>query len=156
MVWIEKIKNFFKLLYDKLVKIDDSPQRIALGFGLGVFCGILPGTGPLASVAIAFIFRVNKIAALTASLLTNTWLSVVTFLAAVKIGSAVSGVDWRDVYNTGKGIIQNFHWKDVSSIPFAKILLPLGIGYFLVGLASGGVGYLIAIFLLNQRRKTSS
>ena len=90
---VDKIKNSFKSIYDKLVGIKDSPQKIALGFGLGVFCGILPGTGPMASVVLAFVFRVNKVAALAGSLLTNTWLSLVTFVLAVKIGSMVTGAD---------------------------------------------------------------
>ena len=107
---MNKIKAFLKAIYDKLSKIDDSPQKIALGFGLGVFCGILPGTGPVAAVALAFVFRVNKIAAFAGGLLTNTWLSVVTFILAVRLGSAVSGADWNEVYSRCKDIIRDFHY----------------------------------------------
>ena len=152
MPLLDKIKKFGKSIYDKLVKIDDSPQRVALGFGLGVFCGILPGTGPVASLVVAFIFRVNKVAALTGSLLTNTWLSIVTFLAAVKLGSAVVGADWNEVYVRCKEVIRNFDWKELSAIPFTEILLPLLIGYLVVGLISGAVAYGIAILIMRRRQ----
>ena len=151
----DKIKNAFKLIYDKLVKIDDSPQRIALGFGLGVFCGILPGTGPLAAVALALIFHVNKIAAFTGGFLTNTWLSVVTFVLAVKLGSVVTGADWNDVYEKCKGIIQDFSFEKLKTVPFSEIILPLLIGYAVIGLISGAFAYFIAILVMQKRQKTT-
>ena len=40
---------------DKLLGINDSPHRIALGIGLGLFLGVLPGTGVIAALAVAFI-----------------------------------------------------------------------------------------------------
>jgi uncharacterized protein (DUF2062 family) len=147
-----KIKSFFKSIYDKLVRIDDSPQRIALGFGLGVFCGILPGTGPMAAVVLALIFRVNKIAAFAGGLLTNTWLSLVTLVLAVKIGSALTGADWHDIYEKCKGIVTNFSFQNLKNIPVSKIFLPLAIGYFLVGLVSGVLAYLIALFVFKKPR----
>src|SRR3989338_7559347 len=94
----DKIKSSLKLIYDKLVKIDDSPQKVALGFGLGVFCGILPGTGPMASLALAFIFRANRAAALAGSLLTNTWLSFVIFTLSLQIGAFLTQTDWQAGY----------------------------------------------------------
>lgn len=149
----KKIKSSAKLIYDKLIKIDDSPQKIALGFGLGVFCGILPGTGPVAALALAFVFRVNKIAALTGGLLTNTWLSVVTFVAAIKLGSALTGADWQKVYAGCQEVIRNFNWENLRAIPVFEVILPLFLGYFIVGLASGCIGYAIALSIVKRRHK---
>jgi len=84
--------RFFKVLYLKLFRIDDSPHKIALGFGLGVFLGVMPGMGLIAALAIAIIIKVNRIAALLGSILTNTWLSIPVFFLAVRTGSAVTGV----------------------------------------------------------------
>ncbi|MCG2713658.1 MAG: DUF2062 domain-containing protein [Candidatus Omnitrophica bacterium] len=71
----KKIINF---IFAKLFKINDSAGKIALGVGLGVFAGLLPGTGPAAALLLALVFRANRAAALLGSLITNTWLSVVT------------------------------------------------------------------------------
>jgi len=69
---MNKFRGFFQLLYLKLIKINDTPQKIAFGFGLGVFSGIFPGTGPLAALFLALILRANRASALLGSLLTNT------------------------------------------------------------------------------------
>jgi uncharacterized protein (DUF2062 family) len=147
-----KIKGSFKSIYDKLVKIDDSPQKVALGFGLGVFCGILPGTGPAASVLLAFVFRVNKLAAFAGGLLTNTWLSIVTFVLAIKVGSVLTGSDWKAVYERCKAVIHNISWQELKSVPFTEIILPLAIGYIVVGIGSGFIGYLIAFLIMKRRQ----
>ncbi|MDD5669514.1 MAG: DUF2062 domain-containing protein, partial [Candidatus Omnitrophica bacterium] len=69
-----KLARFFKFIYLKIFRINDTPRKIAFGFGLGVFLGILPGTGPVASVIVAAFLHANKAAALLGSLITNTWL----------------------------------------------------------------------------------
>ena len=148
-----RTKEFFSGIFEKLVKIDDSPQRIALGFGLGVFLGILPGTGPVASLGLAFLLRVNRVAALAGSVLTNTWLSVVTFVFSIKIGSAILGLEWSQVYAECRVLFQNFHWRDLFKAPILKIIYPLGLGYLVVGLTCGFVAYIIAIYFLTQRAK---
>ena len=126
---INRVSQFFKLLYIKLFKINDSPQRIALGFGLGVFLGIIPGTGPLAALFLALLFRVNRASALLGSLLTNTWLSIVTFLLAIKVGSAIMHLDWQ-VVRQG--------W----------MLLPVILGYFIVSFSLGILVYLVTLIIL--------
>jgi len=133
---LNNILGFFKSLYVKLFKIDASPQKIALGFGLGVFLGILPGTGPIAAVFLAFILRLNRVSALLGSALTNTWLSVLTFFLSIKIGSAIMHLNWREVYQAP-----------------TKIILPLALGYLAIGICSGLLAYLIVIIILRAKSK---
>jgi len=146
-----RIKRSLRFIYLKLVRINDSPQRVALGLSLGVFLGLLPGTGPLASLALAFVFRLNRIAALLGSLLTNTWLSVATFLLSVKVGSYLMGFDWQVVY---KGILiltKDFHWADLFKISVLKVIMPILIGYCVIGFFLALVVYLVALFILKKR-----
>ncbi|MBU1727661.1 MAG: DUF2062 domain-containing protein, partial [Candidatus Omnitrophica bacterium] len=117
---MKKIKNkilrFFRFLYLKLFRINDSPQKIALGLGLGVFLGILPGTGPIASLSLAFVFRINRASALLGSLLTNTWLSFVTFILAIKIGSFMLKLNWQETYSQYSEFLKSFHWADLFKL----------------------------------------
>lgn len=129
------ILRFLKLIYVKLFRINDTPQRIALGLGLGVFLGILPGSGPLAALFLAFLLRVNRAAALLGSLLTNTWLSIATFLLSVKLGSAIMNLRWQEVYQK-------------------KIILPVIVGYFLVAFGLGLAVYLITLIILKYANKS--
>lgn len=150
------IKNtflrFFKLIYLKLFRIHDAPQKIALGFGLGVFLGILPGTGPIAALILAITFRLNRASSLLGSLITNTWISLTTFLFAIKIGSVIMGLNWQQVYNQSSIIFKNFHFKNLLSISFLKIILPILIGYFLIGICAGLIAYVIILIVLKRKR----
>lgn len=121
-----KFFRFLRFIYLKLFRINDSPHKIALGFGLGVFAGIFPGTGPLASLFLAFIFRANRAAALIGSLLTNTWLSFVTFVLAVQAGSMLLKINWQDVQAK-------------------KTILPIALGYAIIAFCCGLVAYLAAL-----------
>jgi len=149
------VLRFCKFLYLKLVRIHDSPQRIALGFGLGVFLGILPGAGPIASLAAAVFLRVNRVSALLGCLITNTWLSVVTFLVAVKAGSALFGLDAQGLLAQYKDHVGHFHFRDLFQISVLKVFLPVAAGYCSIGLAVAMVLYAVALLVLlyvKQRR----
>lgn len=149
--WRGKISNFFKSHYEKLIKIDDSPKKIALGFGLGVFMGIMPGVGPVAAVVLAILFRMNRVAAFIGGLLTNTWLSFIALVLAIKIGSAALGLDWEKVSQDFKLFLKDFHWQALFQTSFLNILAPLVIGYAILGLTAGALSYFIVLNILKRR-----
>ncbi|MBI5144700.1 MAG: DUF2062 domain-containing protein, partial [Candidatus Omnitrophica bacterium] len=107
------ILNFLKLIYVKLFKIHDAPQKIALGFGLGVFLGIFPGTGPIAALFLAWRLKINRASALLGSLLTNTWLSIVIFLLSIKFGLSITQFKWQKITH---------HWLESLRIIFPILL----------------------------------
>ncbi|MCX5706364.1 MAG: DUF2062 domain-containing protein [Candidatus Omnitrophica bacterium] len=149
----DKIYKFFNWLYLKLVKIDDTPQKIALGFGLGVFVGILPGTGPLVALFLAFIFKVNRASALLGSLLTNTWLSFVTFILAIKIGSAIFNLSWQELEQGWISLLKEFSWQSLFKVSLLKIVLPTITGFFIVSFFLGVLTYSITLIIIKRRRK---
>lgn len=148
-----KLLRFFRWLYLKLFRINDTPQRIALGLGLGVFLGILPGSGPVAALFLAFLLRVNRASALLGSLITNTWLSIVTFVLAVKLGAYLLGLEWQQVYTDCIVFFKLFRFSDLLRITALKVLLPVILGYILVSLLLGFVVYLIALAALKKVKK---
>ena len=148
-----KFLRSIKFIYHKIFRINDSPQRIALGFGLGVFLGILPGTGPLASLVLATFLCVNRASALLGSVLTNTWLSFVTFLLSIRIGSFFLGLEWQRVKTGWEGLITNFSWRSLLKISNLEIILPVALGYLVIGLVSGALAYLMVIIVLAFRKK---
>ncbi len=150
---LKSIKDFFAFLYLRLFRINDTAQRVSLGLGLGVFLGIIPGTGPIAALVLASCFRLNRASALIGSLLTNTWLSFVTFLLSIKIGSAILKTNWQNTYEDIALFFKNFRWLELFSWSVLKIFFPLIVGYFLVALSLGIVAYLIAIIVLTRARK---
>jgi uncharacterized protein (DUF2062 family) len=146
-----RILSFFKTVYLKLFEINDSPQRIALGLGLGVFSGIMPGAGPLAALFLAWLFKVNKGSALLGSLLTNTWLSIAIFFLSIKVGAGIMGLNWQNIFNYSLIILEDFRWGDLFKISLLKIIFPVVLGYVAVALSLGFLVYLITFLLIRIR-----
>jgi len=147
---LKSIRKSFCLLYQKLFNINDTPQRIALGAGLGVFTGIIPGTGPIAALFLAFLLRVNRASALLGSLMTNTWLSLVTFFLSIKVGSAILRINWQDAYNNWTLFFKDFRWIRLFKLSIFKIILPVILGYLIVAFFLGFLVYLTTLIALNK------
>ena len=154
---IEKSKAWLKDIWQQFMGIEDTPFRKAAGLALGVFLGIMPGVGPLAAIVLSSLLQVNRAAAFVGSLLTNTWLSLVTFVLSIKAGAFITGTQWQDIYQECRSLIKNFNWKYFFDASVIKILKPLFIGYLLVGVVVGlSVGIItfgILIWIKNNRKK---
>lgn len=135
-----------------MARINDTPQKIAWGLGLGVFLGLMPGTGPLAALTLALFFRVNKLAALLGSLLTNTWLSIVTIIPAIKIGSIILNLKWTQVYNDWLAFLSSFKWAALFKISIYRIILPVFLGYVTIGLLLSVIVYTATILILIHKK----
>ncbi|HNW40058.1 MAG TPA: DUF2062 domain-containing protein [Candidatus Omnitrophota bacterium] len=144
---LAKIIHF---LFSKLFKINDSPEKIALGVGLGVFAGLIPGTGPAAALFLAFIFRANRAAALFGGLLTNTWLSIVTFILAIKVGSVILKMNWKIVQEQAQELLRNFGWAALFKLSFLQVLLPVILGYLIIGLILGAFSYSLTWLIIRR------
>ena len=142
-----KIINFVSA---KFFHINDSAQKIALGVALGVFSGLIPGTGPAVALFLALIFRANRAAALLGSILTNTWLSLLTFILAIKLGSVILGLHWQEVCQKAQSLISSFGWIKFFKLSFYDVLFPIIIGYVIMGLFLGLVSYFITLLIIRR------
>jgi uncharacterized protein len=142
---LKKIAHF---IFSKLFKINDSPERIALGVAVGVFAGLLPGTGPAAALFLALILKANRAAALFGGLLTNTWLSVVTFVLAIKVGSVILKMNWQSVQEQFQVLFKGFTWGLFFKSSFLEILLPVVLGYLVIGLVLGLFSYFLTLLII--------
>lgn len=149
----EKIGRFFKVVYLKLFRINDTPQKIALGLGLGVFFGVLPGTGPIAAIFFAVVLRVNRAAALLGSALTNTWLSIPVFIVSLRAGSLVTGARYQDLQESWTALVKDFHPGTLLDLGMYKIALPILIGYAVVSLVIAIISYLTALIIVKYIKR---
>lgn len=151
--WLEKIKRASKFLYLKIFRINDSAFKIATGFGVGVFMGVMPGIGPLAALAAAFLLRVNRAAALLGSLIFNTWLGIIILTLASKTGAFVLGLNPQTVQEGWSRLIKDFRWEKLSEVPFYETLLPVLIGYLLLSLIISGISSVVVYAIALKRKK---
>ncbi|MFA5373835.1 MAG: DUF2062 domain-containing protein [Candidatus Omnitrophota bacterium] len=137
----------------RILQIKDTPQKISLGFGLGIFLGIFPGSGPIGAVVLATLFRINRLSSLAGSLLTNTWLSLATIPIAIKIGSGLLGLHWQKVANDWTLFLRDFHWANILKLSLLKMALAPILGLIIIGLTAGIIGYLslISTFLIIKK-----
>lgn len=149
---LHRIARFFRFLYIKLFRINDTPQRIAIGLGIGVFSGVLPGTGPVAALALAFVFRVNRASALLGSVITNTWLSIPVFLVSLKAGAALTGLKYPDVQAHWEVFLRDFQWSRLLNLSVYKMIGPVLIGYFAVAALIGFASYLASLVTVSYFR----
>ncbi|MDD2689984.1 MAG: DUF2062 domain-containing protein [Candidatus Omnitrophica bacterium] len=155
----KKFVRFLKLIYIKIFRINDTPQKIALGLGLGVFSGIMPGMGPLIAITLALILRSNRASALLGSLLTNTWISFLTFFLALKTGSLALGTDWQVTYQNWINFLAGFRWLDLFKVSILKIILPIITGYLIIAFCLGLLAYVVTltiILIMKTQRKYAS
>ncbi len=149
---LNRPSRFFRALYLKLFRIYDSPQKIALGFGLGVFLGVMPGVGPIAALAVAFLIKANRAAALLGSILTNTWLSIPVFFLSVKVGSTLTGTIHDSVSGKWSALLKDFSWGNLMHLSAHDVLIPIFIGYTAVSVIIGVIAYLAALLAVKYNK----
>ena len=140
MINIDKLKQKFK----EILSLDAHPGHIAAGFAVGVFISFTPFFGlhtPLA-IALAFIFRLNKLTCLTGAWV-NTPLTVVPVLAAsYKLGRALQGKSIKEL------TYKSLDWHSLH--PYAKSIL---LGSSIIGFVAAVSGYFICYWLVTALRR---
>jgi uncharacterized protein (DUF2062 family) len=153
MIMIDRLKRWARFLYLKLFRINDTPLKIALGFGLGAFVGVMPGVGPVIALFFAFLFRVNRLSALLGSVLFNTWLSFIALLLAIKVGALVMGRNYEEIRSAWAGIFKDFKWEKLWDLSVNEVLLPIGVGYLIISLLFA-VAVTAVVYVISVRIKT--
>ena len=142
--------RFLKFLYLKLCRINDTPQKIAQGLGLGVALGVMPGVGILAAIMLAFLFRMNRASAILGALITNTWTSVLALILSIKTGAWITQKDWHTIYAAFSAVLRHFSLKNLLALSFTDILLPTALGYLIVSACLGLLTYVTALFVVTH------
>jgi len=144
---VNKLKKFFKEFF----LINDTPRKIAGGAALGIFLGVFPGEGILATLFFASIFRINKLSATAGVLAVNMWSTALILPFAAGTGCFFFGIDYQKLIEEFN---RNYHvgYKTffVGTV-FFDIALPLLAGFFIVsGVISIGF-YFLLLFILKRK-----
>jgi uncharacterized protein (DUF2062 family) len=111
-------------LLKKLLHIEDTPERTALAFSIGIFLGFSPflGLHTLAGLAIAFLFKLNRVAILLGVWVNAPWWLVPYYTLATWLGMWVVRfrIDWatlEGIFQLGKekGFLTSEFWMQVAS-----------------------------------------
>lgn len=136
-----------------LIHMNDTPHRIALAFGVGVFIAFSPTIGihTVMALGIAFAFRLSRAAILIGAYLNNPWTLVPMYMGGTLLGCALLGVP-----SAGLSAIEwHLHgWAFYQSLlrHLKPYLWPYVIGNTLLGVLGGAAGYLALRRILERRR----
>ncbi len=136
-----------------LVHVNDTPHRIALAFGVGVFIAFSPVLGIHTAMAlgIAFAFRLSRVAMLVGAYINNPWTLVPMYMGGTLLGCALLGVPSEGL----SAVEWHLHgWAFYQSLlrHLKPYLWPYVIGNTLLGVAGALAGYLALRTILERRR----
>lgn len=148
----DKVKNFFKQFF----LINDTPHKVAAGAALGIFLGIVPGEGVLTTLALATLFRFNRLSATAGVVTTNWWTTAVVLPLAAATGGFL-------FHESGAELIRQFSHTYhlglkffLSKVILLDVALPLVVGFFIVAGAIALAFYLVLYYLLARRKIKST
>jgi uncharacterized protein len=144
-----KIKKIFL----RFLLINDTPHKVAAGFSLGVFLGITPGEGLVATLVLSSFLRFNRLAATAGVLTFNMWSTFFALPLATFVGSFL-------FHKNSQEILSDFHRNfDLigykvffSKLIFFDLALPLMVGFLVVAGAIALSLYFLLYFLLRRRK----
>lgn len=127
-----------------LLHVDGSPQRTAAAFGLGLFIAFFPvlGIHTGLALALAFAFRLSRVAILTGAYVNNPWTLAPLYTLGTVVGCELLAVP--------AGGLLHVDWRLLASL--RPYLWPFVVGNLVCGVVAGVCGYLGLRLLLERRR----
>ena len=132
-----------------LLKLEDTPDRVALAFALGVFIAFFPilGIHTAAALALGFALRLSRVAILAGSLTNNPWTVVPMFTAGTLVGCVLLGVSPAGLTEVDLGP-EGAALRTSLLAALRPLLLPYLIGNLALGCVAAVVSYLALWWVL--------
>jgi uncharacterized protein len=148
------VRRKFRHYLRRLLALDDTPERIALAFAVGVFLAFSPllGLHTVLGLAIAFLFGLNRVALLIGLFVNNPWTLVPIYAAGAYIGGLILGYPAQTA-------VPDFGWSELCKTQFWvelgrqwRLLIPMVLGSFILSVFFAILSYPLALYLLKQGR----
>jgi hypothetical protein len=133
--------------------VQDTPHRIALAFGVGVFIAFSPllGIHTALALGLAFLFRLSRVAILAGAWTNNPWTLAPMFMAGTALGCGLLGVSPESLEAIDWGLhgraFYSALWEGLR-----PLLLPFVVGNTVLGVIAGVLSYLVVRSLLERRQ----
>jgi uncharacterized protein (DUF2062 family) len=155
-------RAFVRRWTDKLLHIDDTPERTAAAFALGVFCGFSPflGLHTLLGVGLAFLLSLNRVAVLLGVYSNLPWVIAEYYAVATGIGAALTrtrpphGFRERLVELSQLSILQGDFWRQLGTLLW-PLFWPYMVGSLIGACALAAGAYPLALGFVKSRRRLS-
>lgn len=140
----------FRSLLRQVLHLQESPERTALAFAIGIWIAFSPFYG-LHTIFVVFgtwLFRLNFIAIMAGNLINNPWTTV-----------PILGLTyWTGAFILGRTETPSFNWTDLSLGAIYDQVMPYVIPFFIGGFALSmlamAIAYPLAYYLISKYRRS--
>jgi uncharacterized protein (DUF2062 family) len=142
--------------FEAVFRVQDTPHRIALAFGMGVLIAFSPFLGFHTGIALglAFLFRLSRVAILAGAWTNNPWTLAPMYMAGTALGCGMLGVSPESL----ESIDWTLHGRAFYTALWdglRPLVAPFVVGNTVLGLVAGALSYLVVRTLL-ERRQTAA
>jgi uncharacterized protein (DUF2062 family) len=148
----ERLKRTLQIL----LQLQDTPHRIALAFGIGVWIAFSPAFGLHTgmALAIAYGFRLSRAAMLIGAYVNNPWTIAPMYTAGTLLGSYLLGVapeglsqiDWS---------LEGRAFYEALFLGLRPYLWPFVVGNTILGVVGGAAAYFALRSVLARRQQAA-
>lgn len=147
------MKSRLRRAVDALLQLQDTPHRIALAFGIGIWIAFSPllGLHTVMALGTAFAFRLSRAALLFGAYVNNPWTIAPLYLAGTALGCALLGVSTEG--------LETIRWDQHGTAFYRDLLAhlrpylwPYVVGNTILGVVFGVAAYFALRAFLERRR----
>lgn len=158
---IHLTKALVRRWLDALLHVDDTAERTAAAFALGVFFGFSPflGLHTILGIAFAFLLNYNRVAVLLGVYSNLPWVIAPYYaVTTMFVGAPITGhrippgfrQQIADLFELS--LYQSDFWRELAQI-LRPFFIPYAVGSLLGALVLAGLSYPLALAFLTSRRR---
>jgi len=135
-----------------VLEVDDTPNRVAAAFGLGVFIAFFPllGIHIITALGLAVVLRLNKAVLIAGTLTNNPWTVAPMYTAGTLLGCAMLGVSPASLAEIDWSLSGRAFYRSLVS-GLGPLLLPYVVGNLLLGAVAGTIAFAVVRVVLGRQ-----
>jgi uncharacterized protein (DUF2062 family) len=145
---------------DSLLHIDDTPQRTAAAFALGVFFGFSPflGLHTVLGILFAFLLNLNRVAVLLGVYSDLPWIIAPYYAFVTMAAATITGHRLPPGFRAqvgalfDKSVLDGEFWHQLITI-LKPLLVPYAVGSLFGALILAAIAYPLALAFVTSRRR---
>lgn len=143
-----RTRKFARYFYERFIRLQGSPERIAWGAAVGIIVGMTPAMGfqTFIAVPIAAFFRISKIAAAAGVWLTNPLTAPFIYGLNYMVGAKLLRYPLKTAF------LADPSWATLW-LSSKTVLLSLTVGGILTGVPTAVAGYFLAFWIVTAARE---
>ena len=157
---IRVTKALVRRWLDTLLHVADTPERTAAAFAMGVFFGFSPFLGfhTLLAIIVAFLFNLNRVAALLGVYSNLPWIIAPYYAVATTVGAMITrhrippGFKGRIASLFELSLYHGEFWRELGRV-LRPLVWPYAVGSFIGAVILAAVAYPLALAFVTSRRR---